>query len=69
MGDKIARERLKQRVLERWENEGGKTEAEPKPAPPNNRTKGHESGANRSARSSKTPLDTSVSRKSKRKSS
>jgi hypothetical protein len=69
MGDKIARERLKQKVLERWENEGGKTETEPKPAPPNNPTKGHESGAKRSARSSKSRVDISVARKIKRKSS
>jgi hypothetical protein len=65
MGDKTARERLKQKVLERWENEGGKTET-PKPAPENNPTKGHESEANPSSRSSKSPVGTSVSSKSKR---
>ena len=38
MPDKIARERLKQKVLERWENEGGKLQTEPKGAPGNNPT-------------------------------
>jgi len=65
MDDKTARERLKQKVLERWENEGGKTET-PKTAPRNNPTKDHESEANPSSRSSNSPVATSVSRKSKR---
>lgn len=65
MGDKTARERLKQKVLERWENEGGKTQT-PKRSPGKNSTKGHESEANPSPRSSKSPVGTSVSRKSKR---
>jgi hypothetical protein len=63
MGDKTARERLKQKVLERWENEGGKTET-PTLVPRNNPTKGSE--ANPSSRSSKSPVGTSVRRKSKR---
>ena len=68
MGDKTARERLKQRVLERWENEGGKTETQPKPATGKNPARGHESEANRSSRSGKNPVGTSGSPRSKRKS-
>jgi hypothetical protein len=68
MFDKIARERLKQKVLERWENEGGKIETESKGALGNNPTRGGESKANRSVRSSKNPVGTPVSRKSKLKS-
>ena len=68
MPDKIARERLKQKVLQRWENEGGKIETDPKGAPGNNPTRGPESEAYRSLRSSKNPVGTPVSRKSKRKS-
>ena len=67
MPDKIARERLKQKVLQRWENEGGKIETDPKGAHGNNPTRGPESEANRSFRSSKNPVGTPVSRKSKRK--
>ena len=41
--DDIARKRLKQKVLERWENEGGKIETDPKGAagndPPKDRKK------------------------------
>jgi hypothetical protein len=40
MPDKIARERLKQKVLQRWENEGGKIETDTKGAPGNNPTRG-----------------------------
>ena len=68
MPDKIARKRLKQKVLERWENEGGKIETEPKGDPGNNPTRGVESEANRSFRSSKNPVGTSVSPRSKLKS-
>ena len=32
MPDETARKRLKQKVLERWENEGGKIESDPKGA-------------------------------------
>jgi hypothetical protein len=49
MPDYIARKRLKQKVLERWENEGGKINTEPAVAPRINPTGNHESRGNRSS--------------------
>lgn len=68
MPDNIARKRLKQKVLERWENEGGKIATEPKGVPGNNPTEDQAKEADRSSRSSKNPISTSVSPKGKGKS-
>jgi hypothetical protein len=53
MPDKITRERLKRKALERWENEGGKPEPPPKGTPEQKSTRGKESEANRSSKSRK----------------
>jgi hypothetical protein len=46
MPDYITRKRLKQKVLERWENEGGKISADPTVADESSPTGDRESGGN-----------------------
>ena len=68
MPDDTARRRLKQKVLERWENEGGQIESDPKGAPGNNPTTNPESETDHLSQSSKNPTNSSVPPKVKRKS-
>ena len=49
MGDYIARKRLKQKVLERWENEGGKIDANPTVPFGTTPTRDHDSAGGRSS--------------------
>ena len=51
MPDYIARKRLKQKALERWENEGGKVDADSEETRGSNPTTHHETEGNRSSRS------------------
>jgi hypothetical protein len=55
MDDYIARKRLKQKVLERWENEGGKIETNPTVPLSSTRTREDDSAGSRSSR----PLENS----------
>jgi hypothetical protein len=64
--DTVARKRLKQKVLQRWENEGGKIEPQPKEALGNNPKKDHEVEANHSSPSNENPVRISDSSKAKR---
>ena len=66
--DDIDRKRLKQKVLERWENEGGKIETDPKGAAGNDPPKDHRKEVGRSSGSNKNPIKTSNSTRVKRKS-
>ena len=68
MPDNIARKRLKQKMLERWENEGGKIETKPKGRSEKNSTRDHEKEAARLSRSSKNSARKSVTPTGNRKS-
>ena len=68
MPDDTARRRLQQKVLERWENEGGKIESAPKGAPANNPTTNSKSETDHLSQSNKNATNSSVARKVKRKS-
>ena len=68
MPNNIDRKRLNQKMLERWENEGGKIETEPKVHLGNNTSRNPVKKAARISPSSKSPDRTLVPPKVKRKS-
>jgi hypothetical protein len=68
MPNNIDRKRLNQKMLERWENEGGKIETEPKVHLGNNTSRNHVKEAARLSPSSKNPVSTLVPPTGNRKS-
>lgn len=67
MPDNTARKRLKQKMLERWENEGGKIATEPKAQLENNSAGDPGTETACLSPSSKNPVRTSVSSAGRRK--
>ena len=67
MPDSIERKRLKKKMLERWENEGGKIADDPVVAPQSNRSsKGDDAVRKASVSTNNSKVDTVSSRKKRR---